>query len=189
MLLLDDVPQTVAEQRLPLHHGVGPELLLVTDLVLLRGLGEAPQPADHFLLVFHVHRNAKLELGQLFTISSDNILPGESVCLRENRLDLLQISNSESFSQHLLDSNFKLLKSYGLFSVVQHRSYLLGASENLLEELVAIGQGQCSISLQCQVMEPNISWCFFILQLCIFLGFVLLDLLSCDLGFSFLDLD
>ena len=77
-LALEDVPQTVAEQRLPLHHGVGPELLLVADLVLLRGLGEAPQPADHLLLVFHVHRNIKLELGQLFTISSDNIFPGES---------------------------------------------------------------------------------------------------------------
>ena len=38
-------------------------------------------------------------------------------------------------------------------------------------------------------MEPNVSWSFLILKLCISLGFVLLDLLGCELGFSFLDLD
>ena len=64
--------------RTHLDHGVGPELLLIADLVLLGGLGVAPQPPDHLLLVLHVHGYVKLELGQLFAISSDNVLPGES---------------------------------------------------------------------------------------------------------------
>ena len=61
--------------------------------------------------------------------------------------------------------------------------------EHLLEEFVTIGQWQCSISLQCKVVEPNVSWGFLVLKLGIFLSFVLLNLLGCGLGLSFLDLD
>ena len=61
--------------------------------------------------------------------------------------------------------------------------------EHLLEEFVTIGQWQCSISLQCEVVEPNVSWSLLVLKLSIFFSFVLLDLLGGSLGLSFLDLD
>ena len=73
-MLLDDLNQLVLKQDLPLHHGLGSNLLHLSNLLVLGRL-LSPQPLDHLLFVLGVDGQGQLELGQLLPVPPDDVLP------------------------------------------------------------------------------------------------------------------
>ena len=93
----------------------------------------------------------------------------QPVGFREHRLDLLQVGHIEVLPQHLLDRHLHFLEGDGLSPVVEHGGDLLGAPEDLLQELVAEGEREGPVVLDGQAVIGEVGGALLIVGLCFYL--------------------